>query len=101
MIVYVVDLDIDAAIAGEYAIWLRSHVNEMLVLPGFLGADILERIEPAEAPDRKAFSVHYHLRDTDAFDAYLRDHAMRMREAGLQRFGERVRASRGLLKSLD
>ena len=100
MIVYVVDLEIDAAIAPEYLAWLRDHVREMLALPGFEGAQILERLEPEPAPAHVHYSVHYRLRDRAAFDAYLREHAPRMRAAGAG-FGAQVRATRGLLKSLE
>ena len=99
MIVYVVNLDVEIAIAGEYLAWLRAHAEEILGLPGFLGAEIFERLEPVPESGRAGFSVHYRLRDRAAFDAYLRDHAPRLREAGLRAFGERVRASRGLLKA--
>jgi len=98
MIVYVVDLDVEAAIAGEYLSWLRAHMDEILTLPGFLGAGIFERLEPLAEPGRVEFSVHYRLRDREAFDVYLRDHAPRMREAGLRAFGDRVRSRRSLLQ---
>ncbi|HET7557868.1 MAG TPA: DUF4286 family protein [Rhodanobacteraceae bacterium] len=99
MIVYIVNLDVEAGIAGEYLAWLRAHADEMLGLPGFLGAEIFERLEPAPESGRTGFSVHYRLRDREAFDAYLQEHAARMREAGLRAFGGRVRASRGLLQA--
>ena len=98
MIVYVVDLDVEAAIASEYLGWLRAHSDEMLTLSGFLGVEVFERLEPLAEPGRMEFSMHYRLRDREAFDVYLRDHAPRMREAGLRAFGDRVRARRSLLQ---
>jgi heme-degrading monooxygenase HmoA len=100
MIVYVVDLEVDEAIASGYLLWLRAHVREMLELPGFEGAQIFERLEPSLTTDGKAYSVHYRLRDREAFEAYLREHAPRMRSAGA-RFGAQVHATRGLLKPLQ
>lgn len=99
MIVYVVNLDVEASIAAEYLAWLRAHADEILSLPGFLGAEIFQRLEPVAESGRAGFSVHYRLRDREAFDTYLREHAARMREAGSRAFGERVRASRGLLQA--
>ncbi|MBS0433049.1 MAG: DUF4286 family protein [Proteobacteria bacterium] len=99
-LVYVVDLDVDAALAAEYLPWLREHVREMLALSGFLGAEIHERLEPAPLPGRIGYRVQYRLRDRAAFDEYLREHAPRMRGAGA-RFGDRVRATRGLLRPLE
>jgi antibiotic biosynthesis monooxygenase (ABM) superfamily enzyme len=99
MIAYLVELDVEAALAADYLSWLRAHVQEMLALPGFLGAEIFERLEPAPGPGRVGYSVHYRLRDRAAFDAYLREHASRMREAGVRAFGDRVHARRGLLQA--
>ncbi len=100
MIVYVVDLEVDAAIVPEYLLWLRAHVREMLSLPGFECAQIFERLEPTSTTDSKAYSVHYRLRDRETFEIYLREHASRMRSAGA-RFGAQVRATRELLKPLE
>lgn len=98
MILYVVDLEMDAAIRDDYLAWLREHVDEMLTLPGFLRAQIHARLEPP--PDGCGFAVHYRLRDRAAFEHYLATHAPRMREAGWWRWGERVRARRSLLQVL-
>lgn len=96
-VVYEVNLDVDAAIAGAYRAWLDAHVAAMLALPGFVGARVLDVVDPPPAPGRAAWCVHYALRDDAALDAYLREHAPRMREEGLQRFGDRFRASRRVL----
>lgn len=98
MIVYEVNLDVDSAIADEYRAWLAEHIAHMLDLPGFTGAHTFEVVDPAPAPDRIVFCVQYQLRDAAALDAYLRDHAARMRADGVARFGERQRASRRVLR---
>ncbi len=99
MIVYEVNLDVESAIADEYRAWLAEHIAHMLALPGFSGAQTFEVIDPALAPDRIVFCVQYHLRDQAALDAYLREHATRMRADGTSRFGERFRASRRVLRA--
>lgn len=98
MIVYAVELELDAALHDEYMAWLREHVREMLELPGFEGAEILTRLEPPAPAARCVLTVHYRLRDRAAWEAYLAEHAPRMREAGLARFGDKVRASRQILR---
>jgi len=99
MIVYVIELDVDAALANEYLPWLRAHAQEMLDLPGFTGAEVFECLEPAPEPGRVGYAVHYRLRDRATFEGYLREHAGRMREQGLRAFGDRVRARRALLQA--
>lgn len=100
MIIYAVELDLDAALRTEYLAWLRDHVQAMLALPGFLDAKILARTEPPPAPGRYVLCVHYQLRDRAAWEGYLTHHAPAMRAAGLARFGTRVAASRRLFESL-
>ena len=99
MIEYEVSLDVNAAIADEYLTWLRAHVTEILDLPGFTGAVILS--QEVDDPDRRAWCVRYRLTDRAALEAYFRDHASRMREDGLRRFGDAFRASRRILTPLD
>jgi hypothetical protein len=96
-VVYEVALDIDAAIANEYRTWLNRHTAELLALPGFLDARIFELLEPV-VPGRVGLCVQYTLRDRAAYEAYLREHAERVRGDGIQRFGDRFGATRRLLQ---
>ncbi len=98
-VVYEVNLDIDAAIAGEYRTWLREHIDAMLALPGFVSAQTFDVIEP-RAEGRVLVCVQYVLRDITALDAYLRDDAPRMRADGAARFGDRFSATRRVLVPL-
>ncbi len=96
-VVYEVDLWIDAAIADDYRAWLATHVRELLALPGFLDARILDVLEPTATDSEIALCVQYTLHDRAALDDYLRLHAPRMREQGVARFGGRFRAQRRVL----
>jgi hypothetical protein len=99
-LVYEVNLEVDAAIAADYRAWLDDHVAQILALPGFTGARIFEVLEPQPPAALVAFCVQYTLRGRDDFDAYLREHAPRMRAEGIARFGDRFRASRRVLAAL-
>jgi hypothetical protein len=96
-LVYEVNLEVDAAIAADYRIWLDAHVAQLLALPGFTGARIFEVLEPQPPAGQVALCVQYTLRGRDDFDAYLREHAPRLRAEGIARFGDRFRASRRVL----
>ncbi|SDZ12683.1 protein of unknown function [Lysobacter sp. yr284] len=98
--IYEVTLDVDAAVAADFLAWLRGHIDEICALPGFLGADLHELADPAPAPGRQALCVRYRLRDAAALEAYLRDHAPRMRADGLARFDGRFGASRRVMRGL-
>jgi len=94
-ILYEVDLDADAEIAGPFDTWLRDHIADLLALPGFRSAEILENTSPT--PGRIRRTVQYRLNDQTALDNYVRVHAPRLREQGVQRFGERFTSERRVL----
>ena len=98
MIVYEVNLAIDAEIIDDYRAWLQPHVAEMLCLPDFVGAIIFEVLDPAPAPGEIALCVQYTLVDRAALDRYLIEHAPRLRGEGTDRFDGRFRAHRRVLR---
>jgi heme-degrading monooxygenase HmoA len=100
VIVYEVNLFVQRAIEPEYRAWFDAHVREMVALPGFEGAELFERRDPAAADGEFALCVHYRMRDAAALDAYLREHAPRLRADGVARFGARFRAERRVLESI-
>ena len=100
-VIYEVNLDIDAAIRAEYLDWLAAHVEEIGALPGFLGAQVLEIADPPAAPGRIGLCVQYRLSGQPALDAYLAEHAPRLRADGMARFGGRFTASRRVLAALS
>ena len=100
MIVYEVNLFVRRAIEAEYRAWLDAHVREIVALPGFEGAEVFARQEPAAAGDEVALCTQYRLRDAEALQAYLREHAPRLRADGVARFGDGFRAERRVLERL-
>ena len=98
MIVYEVNLFVQRAIEAEFRPWLDAHISEMLALPGFIDASVFECVEPAADAGEFALCVHYRLTDETALADYLRDHAPRMRNDGLARFGASFRAARRVLR---
>ena len=97
MIVYEVNLDVDAAIFSEYRAWLREHMRRMLVLPGFVAAELLECRDPPPAPGRRSLCAIYRLANEADLDRYLREDAPRMRAEGMARFAGKFSATRRIL----
>jgi hypothetical protein len=100
-VMYEVNLDLDAAIADDYRAWLQAHIVEILALPGFLAATLSQPTKPAAPPGRVLLCVQYTLQDAGSLEAYLRDHAPRMRSEGMARFGDAFRAQRRVLGVLE
>jgi hypothetical protein len=95
-VLYEVNLDAEAGIAGPFDTWLRDHIADMLQFDGFLSAEILD--DETVAPEgRIRRIVQYRLRSQAALEAYLRDHAPRMRQQGVEKFGDRYTATRRTL----
>jgi quinol monooxygenase YgiN len=99
MIVYEVDIEVEAACAADYRRWLHGHVAAMLALPGFTGAEVFEVVTSPPDPGHLGLCVHYRLRDEAALDDYLREHAARMRADAVARFGDRFQATRRVLRT--
>jgi hypothetical protein len=100
-VIYEVRLEVDEVIVAEVDVWLREHIVEMLRLPGFTAAEILDDAPlPVPADDKVRRTVQYQVESRDALTRYLREQAPRMREAGAQRFGERMQATRRVLQPI-
>lgn len=91
-LVYEVTLDISADKVDEFDVWLKTHVRDMLALPGFRDARVLKP-EGAE-PGAVRRVVQYTLGSRTDLDRYVAEHAPRMRAEGAKRFGDKLKASR-------
>jgi len=101
MIVYEVNIEVREAAYADYRAWVVRHVEEMLALPGFVAAEILERRDPPPTEGTRALTVHYRLVDAAALQRYLTEHAARMREEGTRRFGDAFSATRRVLAVVE
>jgi hypothetical protein len=97
VVLYEVNLAVDAEVAGDYAAWLGPHVARIVALDGFLGASWFEVEAAGESDGRVRWCVQYRLRDRAALQRYFDRHAARFRAEGLERFGGRFEATRRVL----
>lgn len=93
-LVYEVRLAVDPAIVPAFDHWLEGHVRDMIALPGFYDARV---IQADPGPDGRARRlIRYRLRDRAALDTYLERHAEAMRRDGIERFGDGFAAERDI-----
>lgn len=97
MLIYEVNLTVDADIAEAYAEWLEPHIEEVLAVDGFTSADWWIVEPDGEDGACVNWCVQYHVESRTALATYFRDHAERLRGDGLARFGGRFSASRRVL----
>lgn len=99
-VTYEVRLEIDPAIGDEFDDWLPGHAREMLAFPGFQSAEIFRGKDLADSQRIVRVAV-YRVRSRRELDSYLRSHATRMRDAGIQKFGKRFSATRRILPTSE
>lgn len=98
-VIYEVNIEVDRDIADTYRLWLWDHIAEILALPGFTGAKVFDVLEPPPSAGRIGLCTQYALKNHEALESYLRDHAPRLRADGTARFGERFSAQRRVLRA--
>ncbi|KTC97940.1 DUF4286 family protein [Legionella erythra] len=96
MLIYEVNLSVDAAIIDAFMAWLKPHIEELLGFEGFLKAILSVQDEPKDQKQRELV-VHYYLASETHYQQYIRNHAPRMREDGINRFGHQFTATRRVL----
>lgn len=97
MVIYEVNLAVDADIAEAYAAWLAPHIDEVLAVPGFVSAEWWTVEADRQPGDRVRWCVQYRVESRAALRDYLDHHAARLRGDGLDRFGGRFDATRRIL----
>jgi hypothetical protein len=100
-VVYEVNLEVAAGAIDAYRAWLAEHVAEIVALPGFTGATTWDVADPPAPEGTVRLCVQYRLDGMPSLEAYLRDHAPRLRAEGIARFGDQVRATRRVLAGTD
>jgi Domain of unknown function (DUF4286) len=102
MVTYEVNITLEPAIEADYRVWLVAHVNEILNLPGFVGAQIFDvELADSSPSSPRQICVHYRLSSRAALTEYLAQHAPRLRADGIARFGSRFQATRRILYCSD
>lgn len=100
MVIYEVNLNIDAEIYSQFESWLKGHAKEILQFPGFIQASIIKQ-DQATTSGREHLTVQYLLENRDALDKYFTDLAPKMREQGINLFKDKFSAERKIFDVKD
>ena len=108
MLIYEVNLTVEADAANAYSAWLKEHIRAMLELDGFEAAawyvrDADASTASARGPDDgplgdRRWTIHYHLASRAHLERYLDEDAEQMRADGTERFEGRFTADRRVLE---
>ncbi|MCS6895439.1 MAG: DUF4286 family protein [Bacteroidia bacterium] len=95
MLIYAVKVEIEAAIAEAWRMWMvHTHISEVLQTGWFRGHRFGEIVEPSPSPGKRVFLVLYEAADYDALKQYLEREAPRLRAAYPPEFQGRFQAER-------
>lgn len=97
--IYEVTLEIAPALKAAYAQWLPGHIQEVLATGCFTHARRFE-VERTEGEPLR-WCTHYLAADRASIDRYLKEHAPRLRQHGLDLFGADFKPSRRILLPLS
>lgn len=95
--IYEVTLHVAPELSDEVDAWLQHHVEEMLELPGFVKAEVYAADDDEAGRVRRV--THYYLDSDSDLENYLAGPAAAMRQGAIDRFGDRIEASRRVLHS--
>lgn len=97
MVIYEVNLAIQGEVYPQFQLWLKSHVKEMLQIPGFIQASILKP-ENETAADQEKLTVQYHVENREFLNVYFTEFASKMREEGIKNFNDKFSAQRRIFE---
>ena len=92
-IIYEVNLTIQKDIVIDFLKWLDSHIIEMLEFKGFVNTSTLKISE-------LDYCVQYSVETIEDLNHYFDNYAEKMRNDGLNEFGNKFKASRRIMEVL-
>jgi hypothetical protein len=101
MIIYNVTIKVEKGIAEEWVKWMKEeHMPELLQTGLFTHHKLHHLLEQDETEDI-TYIAQYYLACIENYNAYISRHAQKMREQGLNRFGNRFIAFRTIMEEVE
>ncbi|NDI98689.1 DUF4286 family protein [Flavobacterium sp. LaA7.5] len=100
MIIYNVTINIDDTVREQWLTWMtEKHIPEMLKTGKFTKAKMV-KVLIVEEMGGTTYSVQYFTESKEMLERYYKEDAPKMREEGLQLFGDKMLAFRTELELL-
>src|ERR1043165_5212274 len=97
MIIYNVTVKVEKETAEEWLQWMKNeHIPELMKTGLFVDSRLCRLLEQEE-DEAKTYVAQYFLDSMEHYNTYISEHAPRMREKGLQRFGSKFIAFRTVM----
>lgn len=98
MILYNVTIKVEPAINEEWVKWMKEeHIPELMETGLFVDSRLMQILE-LDDTDGITYAAQYYCEGIDQYNEYIDKHAPRLRQAGIDRFGEQFVAFRTIMK---
>lgn len=97
MYIYNITLSINLSIHNEWLIWIEKHILTVLNTGKFSAAKLTEVLVDDDA-NSKTYAIQYTANSRQDLDSYYQNYAEKLRQEGLQKFGDKVLAFRTELR---
>jgi len=93
MIIYNVTINVEDSIHYDWLFWIKPHIKEVLATGKFISAK-MTKILVEEEMEGTNYSIQYTAKSNDDLQAYYKEDAPRLRDAGIAKFGSKMLAFR-------
>jgi hypothetical protein len=98
MLIYQVTLEVDPSIENEFVEWMLPHIKEVVEIGNFDSAEWFALENPINTV--KSWTILYRTANEQVLEKYLANHSPKLREEGVNLFGEKLKTSRQILKTM-
>ena len=98
-VTYQVNVKVQKEISEKYYLWLTNHIKEIMTINGFLSAN-LSKLEDSSDINTESYCVNYILESREKLENYFINFAPKMRQEGIDRFGNKFSAERKIMKNI-
>lgn len=101
MIIYNVTISIDQVVEIQWLDWMKNkHVQEVLDTGCFVSAR-LSRLTSHAQPNSTSYAIQYLCESEELLKEYYKKYAPKLREEGIQKFGNKMQGFRTELEVID
>jgi hypothetical protein len=98
MIIYNVTVKVDKGVAKEWVAWMKKeHIPDLMKTGLFIDYRLCRILEQDES-EGITYTAQYFCDNLEHYNTYINEHAQKMRDKGLSRFGSKFVAFRTVME---
>lgn len=101
MIIYNVTIKVEAGIADQWLKWMKEEHATDMMNTGLFSDYRLCRLMEQDESDGVTFVVQFHSDSMENYQSYLHEHAAKMRQKSLDKFGNKFAAFRTIMEMIN